>query len=201
MKRRKESASNTELSTLLQGDRQSANRERKEEEVMQKSNLNDKQLEKWVQRQRQEYAAGTLSKRKIDRLERIPGWSWNPESVAPTKPIAVWGHATTGSPNEHSTNCLLNFDLDEQWVPGHFQDAVPFWFGWVIALEKMNEDQEPVDTLAYDDDDRSGASEAGKEALIERLKAAARNLGFKQFEVRNYSPLPREYEVVCEGVL
>jgi hypothetical protein len=42
--------------------------------------LSNKQIEKWVQRQRLEYAAGTLSKRKIDRLERIPGWSWAPEN-------------------------------------------------------------------------------------------------------------------------
>ena len=47
----------------------------------------------------------------------------------------------------------------------------------------------------------SGASEIGKEALIERLKAAARKLGFTHFEVRNYSPEPREYEILDEGGL
>jgi hypothetical protein len=111
--------------------------------------------------------------------------------------------ATTiiAAPTDHGITCLLNFDLDYREGTGLGQGGFPFWFGWVIALEKMNEEQEPDDTLAYDDEDMSGATEVGQEALIERLKAAARKLGFTQFEVRNYSPEPRDYEIVGKGAL
>jgi hypothetical protein len=48
---------------------------------MPKSTLTDKQIVEWVQLHREKYAAGTLRKWQIERLERIPGWSWTPESV------------------------------------------------------------------------------------------------------------------------
>ena len=120
------------------------------------------------------------------------------------QPLACEEDATTSiiaAPTYRGITCLLNFDLDHRWEPGTEHDGDPFWFGWIITPERMNEEQEPCDTLAYDDEDTSGASEIGKEALIERLKAAARKLGFTHFEVRNYSPEPSEYEILGKGEL
>lgn len=48
---------------------------------MPKSTLTDKQIEKWVQLHREKYAAGTLRKWQMNRLEHIPGWSWVAEPV------------------------------------------------------------------------------------------------------------------------
>jgi hypothetical protein len=108
---------------------------------------------------------------------------------------------TAAARTGHVTTCLLNFDLDHWWAPGTDHDGHPCWFGWVINSERMSEDQEPTDTLAWDNEDISGASKFGMETLIERLKTAARKLGFTHFEVRNYSPEPREYEVLEKGAL
>jgi len=47
---------------------------------MPNSNLEDEGIDELIECLRLEYAAGTLSKTKIDRLERIPGWSWVPDS-------------------------------------------------------------------------------------------------------------------------
>lgn len=119
------------------------------------------------------------------------------------QPLAREEDATTSiiaAPPGHGTTCLINFDLDYHWDRGTDYHG-PFWFGWIITPEKMNENQEPTDTLAYDNEDVSGASKIGQEALIERLKAAARALGFTRFEIRNYSPEPREYEILGKGTL
>ena len=39
-------------------------------------NCVDAVIEKFVEEQRRLYAVGELAQWKIDRLERIPGWSW-----------------------------------------------------------------------------------------------------------------------------
>lgn len=36
----------------------------------------DTELKAWADEQRRLYHAGTLSKWKIARLERVPGWTW-----------------------------------------------------------------------------------------------------------------------------
>jgi hypothetical protein len=123
----------------------------------------------------------------------------NPSQPFPCEEDAT--SPTIAAPTDHGITCLLNFDLDHRWDPGTDGDGDPFWFGWIITPERMNEDQEPDDTLAYDDEDTSGASEIGKNALIEKLKTAARRLGFTHFEVRNYSPEPSEYEILGQGAL
>ena len=44
------------------------------------SNPDDEQIERNIANLRQMYAEGVLRKWQIDRLERIPGWSWSLES-------------------------------------------------------------------------------------------------------------------------
>lgn len=36
----------------------------------------DKQIEKWMAEQRKRYAEGKLPKWMVNRLEKIPGWTW-----------------------------------------------------------------------------------------------------------------------------
>jgi hypothetical protein len=51
--------------------------------------MTDEEIRNWITDQQREYAAGTLAKSRIRRLERIPGWEWGcePGPLTPTAKV------------------------------------------------------------------------------------------------------------------
>jgi len=39
-------------------------------------------MAKWIDEQRQAYRDGTLSQERIEKLEQLPGWNWDPTDDA-----------------------------------------------------------------------------------------------------------------------
>lgn len=39
--------------------------------------LNEEKLYQWMQKQKEEYKKGNLTKEQIEKLESLPDWTWN----------------------------------------------------------------------------------------------------------------------------
>lgn len=51
--------------------------------------MKEAELAAWVEEQKQDYHAGRLSRYQIEKLEAIPGWSWDLTTTSATKTFEI----------------------------------------------------------------------------------------------------------------